>query len=225
MRRVRQCLDRAELAVFERIIELYAPYVLIRCAKYTNRRRRAQQIGAYTLISTCFLARELGAALPLGRIVDLVMGVVGPDVVTNGGGRVWWGRSDELLIVDQRMRKMAQALNSLLRPWREAVVLHHVTGMEPGDLARVLDKPVAEIVARISRGERLLGKRLEGPGAREGDVRSLLAQFAAGLDAGWIQEVADCAVDYLAAHATRGRQRHRESDGVRYFLRMGTDGD
>ncbi len=73
MRRVRQCLGRAELAVCERIMELYAPYVLVRCTRYTNRRRQAQQIGAYTLISTCSLAGELGPALPLGRIVDIVV--------------------------------------------------------------------------------------------------------------------------------------------------------
>jgi hypothetical protein len=41
------------------------------------------------------------------------------------------------------------------------------------------------------------------------DVRSWLAQFAAGLDAGWMQEVGECAMDYLAAsaehhHARRG---------------------
>ena len=217
MRRVRQWVDPARLAVYEGIIELYAPYVLIRCARYTNRRRQAQQMGAYTLISTCFLARALGAALPLGRIVDLVVGVVGPDMVSNGEGRAWWGGSDELLIVDQRMRKMAAALNSLKRPWREVLVLHYVTGIEPDDLARLLQEPAAEVTAKIGRAERLLAKRLEGlhsKGDKAGaaDLLSLLTQFAAALDAGWIREVADCALDYLAAPARRPRRRHRCRD-------------
>ncbi len=217
MRRARQWVDPARLAVYEGIIELYAPYVLIRCARYTNRRRQAEQIGAYTLISTCFLARALGAALPLGRIVDLVVGVVGPDVVTNGRGQTWWGESDELLLVDRRMRKMAQALNSLKRPWREVLVLHYVTRIEPDDLARLLQEPAAEVTAQIGRAERLLAKRLEGlrsKGDKAGaaNVRSLLTQFAAALDAGWMREVADCAIDYLAGRALRGRRRHRCRD-------------
>ncbi len=218
MRRVRQSLNRAELAVFERIMELYAPYVLIHCARYTNRRRQAQQVGAYTLICTCFLAGKLGPALPLGRIVDIVMGVVGPDVVSNGEGRVWWGRSDELLIVDRQMRKMAQALNALKGPLREVLVLHHVSGMDTNDLARLLQKPAGEVVARISRAERLLAARLEGMrdesrGAGATDVRSLLARFAAGLDGGWMEEVVCGAMDYLAARAGRRCPRHRCRDG------------
>ena len=43
MRRVRRCVEGAMLPVYERIIELYAPYVLVRCAQYTNGRRQAQQ--------------------------------------------------------------------------------------------------------------------------------------------------------------------------------------
>jgi hypothetical protein len=62
-----------------------------------------------------------------------------------------------------------------------------------------------------------LAKRLEGlqgKGDKAGapDVRSLLTEFAAALDAGWIREVADCALDYLAATARRPRRRHRCRD-------------
>jgi len=55
---------------------------------------------------------------------------------------------------------VAQALNSLKRPWREVLVLHYVTGMELGDLARLLQEP-ADVTAKIGRAERLLAKRLE----------------------------------------------------------------
>jgi DNA-directed RNA polymerase specialized sigma24 family protein len=217
MRRVRQWVDPARLAVYEGIIELYAPYVLIRCARYTNRRRQAQQIGAYTLITTCLVAGKLGQVEQLGRVVDIVLGVVGPDVVSRGPGDLWCGACDELLIVDQRMRKMAAALNSLKRPWREVLVLHYVSGMEPDDLTRLLQEPAAEVTAKIRRAERLLAKRLDGlygKGDKAGapDIPSLLTQFAAALDAGWIREVADCALDFLAAPAERPRQRHRCRD-------------
>ena len=60
MRRMRQIVDRAMLPVYERIIECYCPYVLVRCSRYTNGRRQAQQIGTYTLVSACLVARDVG---------------------------------------------------------------------------------------------------------------------------------------------------------------------
>ena len=191
------------LPLYERIIELYAPYVLVRCARYTNGRRQAQWIGVYTLITTCILANELEQVGQLGRIVDMMAEVIARDVVSGGDGEAWWGQGDDLLIVDQRLRRMANALNSLSRPLREVLVLRHVAGMEPEDLARLLQRPTAEVAAKIGRAEGLLAKRFGGASDRAGgpDVRSLLAQFAAGLDAGWMQEVADGALDYLADRA------------------------
>ncbi len=214
MRRVRRYVDEAMLPVYERIIELYAPYVLVRCARYTNGRRQAQQIGVYTVITACAVVSELEHVGQLGRVVDIIVGIVGPDVVSGGEGEDWWGQSEELLIVDPRLRQIAAALNSLNRPWREVLVLHHVSGLERDELARLLQRPVAEVVTRIRRAERLLAQRLnelagKGDGAGAPDVRSSLARFAAGLDAGWLQEVADGAAGYLAALARWNRWRPR----------------
>jgi DNA-directed RNA polymerase specialized sigma24 family protein len=204
MRRVRQSVDRAMLPVYERIIAFYCPYVLVRCSRYTNGRRQAQQIGAYTLVSACLVAQEVGHTLPVGRIVESVLRVVGPDVLAGARGEDWRQGRDEPLLVDPRMRHMATALNALKRPAREVLVLHHVGRMTPEDLARLLEQPAEEALTRIGRAERHLAQWLGVP-----DVRSWLAQFAAGLDAGWMQEVGECAMDYLAAsaehhHARRG---------------------
>ncbi len=50
----------------------------------------------------------------------------------------------------------------------------------------------------ISRQSRLgRGPGDEGRAARDVDVRSRLAEFAAGLDGGWMEEAAECALDYL----------------------------
>jgi hypothetical protein len=100
------------------------------------------------------------------------------------------------------MQYMATALNALKRPAREVLVLHHVSKMEPEDLARLLEQPIEEVIARIGRAERHLAQWLGVP-----DVRSLLARFAAGLDNAWMQEVAQCAMDYLTACARRSRRR------------------
>jgi hypothetical protein len=51
------------------------------------------------------------------------------------------------------------------------------------------------VVRRIIRAEKLLAARFG-----VSDARPLLARFAASLDAGWIQEVTDVALGYLAEH-------------------------
>ncbi len=202
MRRVRRVADGREAAVYERIVEVYSPYVPIRCARYTNQRRQAQQIGAYTLITACLVAREVGPAVRLGRIVESVLSVVGPDVLAGARGEDWRQGRDEPFPASPRMRYLATSLNGLKRRGREVLVLHHISGLTPEDLAGLLDQPVEQVRARIGRAERRLAQWL---GAA--DVGSRLAEFAAGLDSGWIAEVAACALDYLAASGRRHRRR------------------
>ena len=101
------------------------------------------------------------------------------------------------------MQDLAEALNLLERPLREAVVLHYLGGLAENRMARVLNRPAADIAARIARGEQRLARYLSEFHASGGaihpcDVRRLLAQFEAGLDTQWICEVRDCAIDYLA---------------------------
>jgi len=202
MQRVRQNVDRAMLPIYERIMELYGPYVLVRCAKCTNRRRQAEDIGVFTLITTCLLASEVPWAGEISRLIDTMVEVVKPDVVSRGRGADWWGESEELLLVDENQQRLVGALNRLRRPLRAVVVLHHVAGVEPEELARLLDEPAAEVAARLGRGERALAKRLGVP-----DARGLLARFAAGLDTAWIQEAAACALHFLDRQARPGRPR------------------
>ncbi len=196
MRRVRQSLDRAELPAYERIIGCYCPYVLIRCARYTNGRRQAQQIGAYALTTACVMLRKLGDAVPIGKIVEMELRVIGPDVLRGARGEDWRDGPDEPLLVGPWMQYMATALNALKRPGREVLILHHIDGMELGDLARLLEQPVDEVQARLGRAERRLAQWLATP-----DIRPALTRFAAALDHGWMQEVAGYAMAYLSANA------------------------
>jgi hypothetical protein len=207
MRRVRQCSGEAVLAVYERIVEVYTPYVLVRCARYTNGRRHAQQIGAYTLIVTCLAARAVGHAVPLGRIVESILGVVGRDVSAGARGEDWRDGPDEPLLADPRLRYMATALNALKRRGREVLVLHHVAGLTPADLGRLLEQPPDAVLVRIGRAERHLARWLSVR-----DVRGALAEFAVGLDTGWMQEVAGCAREYLARQARHAGSRPARPD-------------
>jgi len=124
--------------------------------------------------------------------VECMLGVIGPDVRAGARGEDWRDGPHEPLFVGPWMRYMATALNALKRRGREVLVLRHVAGLTPAGLAGVLGQPPDVVLARIRRAERHLARWL---GVR--DVRAALAQFAAGLDAGWMQEVAACAMDYL----------------------------
>ena len=57
--------------------------------KCTNRRRQAEDIGVFTLITTCLLASEVPWAGEISRLIDVMVEVIEPDVVSRGkGGRL-----------------------------------------------------------------------------------------------------------------------------------------
>ena len=75
-------------------------------------------------------------------------------------------------------------------------------------MARLLEQPAEEVLARIGRAERRLAQWLGVP-----DVRAVLAQFAAGLDSRLDgRRWRSCAMDYLAACAYRCSRRARRGD-------------
>ena len=200
MRRRRQGSEEAVWAVWERMVEVYTPYVLVRCARYTNGRTQARQIGTYSLIVTCLTARAVGRAAPVGRLVESMMAMVGPDVLAGARGEDWRKGPDGPLFARPRMQYMAIALNAMERRGREVLVLHHIGGLTPPDLAGLLEQPLDAVLARIGRAQRHLAGWL---GAR--DVRAAMAEFAAGLDTAWMQAVAGGALGYLAWHARHAR--------------------
>jgi DNA-directed RNA polymerase specialized sigma24 family protein len=210
MRRMRRKLERGELVVCERIIERYAPYVLVRCAGYTDGRRQAQEMGVYVLVTTCVIANRLMHLLPVGVLVDFMVDVVGSEVAARGRDPGRWDEGEELLIADEEIRQMAKDVNGLPRPLREVLVLHYVTGMQVSSLARLWSRPVRDVAADLAHAEEVLRQKLAerqaGGEAGGVNVRTSLGQFAAGLDLGWIGEVATCALEELAKEMKRGHE-------------------
>jgi hypothetical protein len=180
-----------ELARYQRIIGVYAPYVLIRCAAFTNSRRVSQEIGAYVLICTCLMASKLDHSGQLGILVEVMLETVGPDVISRGEGE-----GDEPLLVDRPTRTLVNALNRLDRPLREVLILHSIEDKKVNELAKLLQRPPAEIEATVASAEDTLAEDLGLPGIR--DVRALLAEYAANQHTDWILGVACAATAYLA---------------------------
>lgn len=198
----RHYIDGDMLRLCEWIVKFYARYALLRCARFTNSRRRAEQIGIYTLITTCLLTRELEYSAQLGLLVDTMSDIIGRDVAGHEMSDPPRD-ADEPLIADERLRKLAETLNGLDRFTREVLVFRHIERMDVAAIARLLHRSCEEVAARIARAEERLAEQLgelpvpgnepEGP-----DVPSLLAEFAVSLDADWVRNVGQCALAYLA---------------------------
>ncbi len=192
------------LQLCEWVLEFYATYILIRCAKFTNSRSRAERIGVYTLITTCLLAREIEHLGQLGLLIDTMADVVAEDMLgTTIETPDRHTRVDDLLIPDGKLRGLADELNRLERFTRAVLVFHHVEGLDTEIVAGLLQSSPMEVTARIAGGERLLRQRLGeshawGHRTDGRDVQALLAELAESIDAHWIREVGDCARDYLA---------------------------
>jgi hypothetical protein len=181
MRRVRRCARQAEILRFQRITEVYAPYVQVRCVAFTNSRQASLEIGAYVLLCTCLITRIVGDRGSTGVLVEAMLEVVGPDVMVRG----WW-RDDEGLVPEGPMLELARALNRIERSSREILILTWLGGRTPREVARLLGKPAAATEMDLSRAEETLATQL---GCGLGDARDRLHEFTAGLDVRWIMEV------------------------------------
>ena len=198
----RDCINGDVLRLCEWIVKSYARYALLRCARFTNSRSRAEQIGVYTLITTCLLARELECRAQLAMLVDTMSDVIGRDVAGDETSDQPCG-ADEPLIADEKLRELVEALNGLDRFTREVLAFRHIERMSVAAIARRLHESCEELTARIARAEELLAEQLgelHVPGSEPNgpDVPSLLAEFAVTLEADWVRNVGQCALAYLA---------------------------
>jgi hypothetical protein len=197
-----QPIDEAVLWLYEWIVDSYARYVLIRCARFTNRRAEAEQIASYTLLSTCLLVGELEHLGQLGMLVDLMADMIAEDAIRAGTkAPIRPDQADAMLMADERLRTLVDALNRLDQSTCELLVFRHVERMEVGDLARLLQRTPAEVRWQLARGEGTLAERL---GARSDAstmssprVRALLAGLRTGLDTDLARRVGGCALACL----------------------------
>jgi hypothetical protein len=202
----------AILWLYEWIVELYARYVLIRCSRFTNDKAAAQDLAAGTLATTCLLAGELQHVGQLSLLADTMADVIGRGMARESGeppDRRPTGADP--LLADERMRHLVAALNQLDRSTREVLVLHHVEGMPPRTLARLLRRSTAQVRAQIAQGEDALTEHpaeSEAPN-RDGagpDVPSLLAALTSDLDIGFAQPIGRWAFRYLSKAASSLRR-------------------
>jgi DNA-directed RNA polymerase specialized sigma24 family protein len=175
--------------------------VAVRCCKFTNSKTQAERIALYALITTCLLAEELERLSQLGLLVEIMVDVVGQDIVGTEQERRPLDEADALL-ADERLRALAAALNRLDGFTRELVVLHHIAHMDVDALGRLYRVPPARISTQLRKGERELAVHLgaragDAQGSSRGDPAMLLVQYAEGLPGKWIDGLGQQALAYL----------------------------
>jgi DNA-directed RNA polymerase specialized sigma24 family protein len=198
--------EAARLCVYRRIIRYYLRYVLVRCAKFTNRKREAQTIAFYALVTTCLLAPQLPHARQLRILVDMMVRIVARDQIRlkSKTRREQHTPTDifERLLATERMRKLAQAMNMLDGVTRELLVLYHIEMIGLTELSRLFERPAGEIAAHITAGRQALATRLQQlcsnhSGLHRCHVALLLDEFRAYLDAGSAERLGRYALSYV----------------------------
>jgi hypothetical protein len=72
-------MQREKLNDYEKTVRRYLPYVLVKCTKYTNRRRTAEYIAFYTFTGAYRLSVQLDGANKIPVLIDSMLTIAGPD--------------------------------------------------------------------------------------------------------------------------------------------------
>jgi DNA-directed RNA polymerase specialized sigma24 family protein len=193
-----------KLPVYERIVKHYLRYVLLRCCEYTNSRREAEQIAAYTLISTCSLLEQLRQGCDLAWLLDSMLDVIGRE--QSGGGRLGaWEQTcgSGPLLSDEKLQKVAGCVNRLEGFSGQVLVLGLIEKMAPKMISEICGKSVEEIVSVMDGAERELAEHLHedsGTGSAESveDVCGLMCELGNALELDSRERITRTVLRYLA---------------------------
>ncbi|MHC4646933.1 MAG: sigma-70 family RNA polymerase sigma factor [Planctomycetota bacterium] len=196
--------DDLQPLLYAMIIGYYMRYVLLRAARYTNRKSEAAEIALYTLLTVCALTRKLHHSSHLGAFIDVMVDMIGQDI-TGHNLRLDSRRELEgaqMLVPDETMYKLVEGLNSLDEHSRQMLVLSRMEMMSPKTLSQIYDRPVRKVKARIRAAEKKLTQYLAAfpesrPVCLPGDIPCRLAHLSMTLDSQLMLSIAECALAFL----------------------------
>ena len=190
---------QAKLWAWERIIQRYLRYVLIRCLAYTNGKSTAGRMAFYALVTACLICEkgQRHGWREVGEVIDLMVDIVGNDAEADDAA------DQPVFALDGVMCAVARAVNSVDAPLREALVLAHVEALDADELGTALGVSAGQAPARLREAERALVQILRQMGAWDGlgdpEVHELLVRLAGCLDTAWAALVGGSALQYLVA--------------------------
>ena len=144
------------------IVNVFLRDVLVRCFKYTNNKTQAEEIIVYTFASADKLIKKTGNTHNAGKVISQAVDVIGPDVVKQSPqtGQDSGGVKAEMLLRDERMQRLVEALNMLSWSLRQVLVLEHVEMMTPKEISLIYNEPMRDIIKRREHGQKELARHL-----------------------------------------------------------------
>ena len=197
-------MDR--LGATERMAAHYLRYALLRSAKHTNIKSDAEAMAAFTLLAAGSIAGKLGMGGELALLIECVAEAVGwgADPADYLTCQQQLPKGSDQLLPDERMRKLAAAINMLGTSARQVLLLYHIELMSTKQVAEILSKSILQIRSDIAEAERgllqcLAGLCSGGPFFSAADVCLWLTELGDLLDDAFEQVAMDPPVGRLLA--------------------------
>ncbi|RKY12781.1 MAG: hypothetical protein DRP65_00230 [Planctomycetota bacterium] len=156
-------LNDMMLDAYGKVVEFLLRYILLRCSKYTNNKHVAEKITVYTFIATYPLIAqlEMPQSSPFVSVAGLVDDIA-PDVLkeesklSNNGHRA----KSEPLLSDEKMIKLATALNRVEEDFHQVLVFRHIEMMSTKDISQIFDNSIDDVYTLLALGGKQLIEHL-----------------------------------------------------------------
>lgn len=205
--------EKSATVTYEDVVRHFLRYVLLRSTKYTNNRDEAETIVFYTFVGVSGLPTHRMPLTQLGSLIDSLVDEIGRHLeqeqyFTDRLGRL---RCCQMLFEDGRIRRLAEALNSLDGFAAQLLVLYHVETMTTREISQFYNKSIADIRRHIYEAERKLAQNLgviwqDPAGIPVEQLCSWLLELGEALDLPCRQDVAGFVMQYLAESVDERRR-------------------
>jgi hypothetical protein len=190
--------QKEKLSSYRDTINELLPFVLIRCAKYTNSKRIAEIIAVYAFICAYRLTEILDGANKIFILIDVMVDVVGEDL--GKGTSVFF--NDRLSFERKEALNATKALAELDTYECLCLVLYCIENLDLDQIAEITDKTIDETTLIISKGQRLFIENLSrfkprGAISLIDEIERSMDSVADSIDRNQFGQVTDCVTDYL----------------------------
>lgn len=197
MERVSDLTPKVNLSTYRELINLFLPFVLIRCTRYTNSKRLAETIAVYTFVCAYYLTRIPRYKDHLPEAIGCMADVVGDDLGDGPNtlnGRPLFEREDVLCA--------AKTLAGLGMEECLATVLYYVEKLQLERVSQILGKSVDEMLNIVDKARSQFLKNLSGLWlgktiSSEGQIPCSMASVNYSFDLDQFNRITATVMDYL----------------------------
>ena len=195
MERVSNLTPKVNLSTYRELINIFLPFVIIRCTRYTNSKRLAETIAVYSLVSS-YLARMQETKAGISIVIGCMADVVGEDLA--GGSNV----NGQLLFENIDAFCAAKALAGLDLEESITMALYYIEKLDLEKIAEITGKAIDEIVGTIGKAQRMFLENLvklrpRGTMVSVGEIKRSMDSVNDSFDRDQFERIINTVMDYL----------------------------